>query len=623
MKGVLIVLALLLISFPLVASSEEGKLNHLPLLAVQELQDGSYQGSTADLFLEVRVGSGRVFLDTSPLTKIDTQISTRYAKEIACDYFDLDCDHYDFIYTIRAHSNIIGGPSAGAAIAALTTLTVLDLEYDESVAITGTINSGGIVGPVGGVKEKIEAAAEQNLSKVLISLGSSDHEFESEEADADESAQYKEAKSNPLAKEDMPLFNANPYDNLIDYGTKGLGIEVEEVSDLNDVLFHLTGIELRENNFDFEVDGSYNQIMKSLETDLCERSDNLESELQALFDSSELSLEEKNEIRDVINERRLDANAAQNEGDHYSAASFCFGLNVYLGTQNLLLSNLSDLEIFTESVRIEGNVTLLSGQVESEVIETISDLQTKMIVEERLLEVLTLLEDANESNHTDIKISSLAFARERLNSATSWMQFFSMEGKLLLVDDIILADVCQKKLEEAQERFQYVGTYLSELDLSDINRKIERAQFAQREGDHSICLMQASQAKAESSTILSSLGINDENFAASLESRSRAVERIISENVEEGFFPILGFSYYQYANTLGSEEMSYSSLLYLEYALELSDLDIYFPEQRTLIQTNFEVLPQISTFVSGFFQGLLVGMLFMWLLHQGRRKKYH
>jgi len=146
-----IILLTILISLNLVSASPYDT-RHLSLLAVQEGPNGTYVGSTADLYLEIKDGSGRVFLDTSPLTKIDTQISTRYAKEIACSYFDLDCDKYDFIYTIRAQSSIIGGPSAGAAIAALTTVAVMDIDYDETVAISGTINSGGIVGQVGGLK---------------------------------------------------------------------------------------------------------------------------------------------------------------------------------------------------------------------------------------------------------------------------------------------------------------------------------------------------------------------------------------------------------------------------------------------------------------------------------------
>ena len=75
-----ILLSLFLISTSQISASPYD-INHLTLLAVQETPNGTYVGSTADLYLELRDGTGRVFLDTSPLTKVDTQISTRYAKE--------------------------------------------------------------------------------------------------------------------------------------------------------------------------------------------------------------------------------------------------------------------------------------------------------------------------------------------------------------------------------------------------------------------------------------------------------------------------------------------------------------------------------------------------------------
>src|SRR3989344_5493554 len=147
LKIKLFILVLLFLSFSITAAPSDQ--HHLKLLAVEETPTG-YVGSDADLYLELKDGSGRVFLETTPLTKLDTQISTRFAKEIACDHFDLNCDSYDFFYTINADSSIIGGPSAGAAIAALPTIAVLDLPYNQEITLTGTINSGGIIGPVGG-----------------------------------------------------------------------------------------------------------------------------------------------------------------------------------------------------------------------------------------------------------------------------------------------------------------------------------------------------------------------------------------------------------------------------------------------------------------------------------------
>src|SRR3989344_5768357 len=229
-RFIFIILCLAVICLPIFSLAQTPQY-HLKLLAVQENNNG-YLGSDADLYLEIKEGSGRVFLETFPLTKLDTQISTRFAKEIACSHFKLPCEKYDFIFTIKAKSTIIGGPSAGAAIAALTTIALLDLPYDQQTAITGTINSGGVVGPVGGIKEKLEAASRAGLNKVLIPLGT---------------ANQSRVEHNPTFQNWTILSNAtggNATLNLVAYGKEKLQLDVLEVIDLDTVIKEITGIDL-------------------------------------------------------------------------------------------------------------------------------------------------------------------------------------------------------------------------------------------------------------------------------------------------------------------------------------------------------------------------------------------
>ena len=109
-------LLLLLLILPF-AVAERG---HLTLLTVAEI-DGDIaegQGGTADLYLEIQPGSGQIFIDTYPLTRLDTQSSTRYAKPSGVQLCRRGfVSRYDFFYTIRADSSVVGGPSAGGAIA--------------------------------------------------------------------------------------------------------------------------------------------------------------------------------------------------------------------------------------------------------------------------------------------------------------------------------------------------------------------------------------------------------------------------------------------------------------------------------------------------------------------------
>ena len=74
-----LVLAIILILSALAVSAREGEMT---LLSVSDM-NGTLVGSTAKLYVDVEPGNGRVFIDTFPLSNMDTQISTRYAKEIA------------------------------------------------------------------------------------------------------------------------------------------------------------------------------------------------------------------------------------------------------------------------------------------------------------------------------------------------------------------------------------------------------------------------------------------------------------------------------------------------------------------------------------------------------------
>ena len=163
-KLILIICISIFLIIPLFSTIIFAQAGHLKLLAVTS----ETKGVEADLDLRLMPGTGSVFIATSPLTKIDTQLSTRFAKDIACKFLEKDCSNLDFFYTITSNASIIGGPSAGAAISALTIALLEGYELDESFTITGTINSGGLVGSVGGLKPKIEIASKIGLKKVQI-----------------------------------------------------------------------------------------------------------------------------------------------------------------------------------------------------------------------------------------------------------------------------------------------------------------------------------------------------------------------------------------------------------------------------------------------------------------------
>ena len=69
---------------------------------------------------------------------------------------------FDFPIDVTIQLNNVGGPSAGMmfALGIIDTLTSGELNGGERVAGTGTIDAGGLVGPIGGIRQKLWGAAD-------------------------------------------------------------------------------------------------------------------------------------------------------------------------------------------------------------------------------------------------------------------------------------------------------------------------------------------------------------------------------------------------------------------------------------------------------------------------------
>jgi len=558
--------------------------DHLTLLAVSELENGTLVGGKADLLLEIREGSGRVFIDTYPLSKFDTQLSIRFAKDTACKFAQQDCSNYDFLYTIRASSNIIGGPSAGAAIAVITYAQLTNLDLNDTVSITGTINSGRMVGNVGGIKQKVEGALRFGLKKVLV----------------------PEAELSQKLEDNTTL-------DMVEYG-KELGIEVVGVSDLEEALYHFTGQWLKKENVEFIVDDNYSVIMRNISEGLCSRA----TDLLELIEDSSLVIDNTTYYNEPINKTFNDgvnliteAGPVFDVGSYYASASRCYGANNKLNFAYLLLQNLSD-DYYKERIFVlDTAITLFQENVSAKSYSTIPSLQTIMVVRQRLDEAEGYLKIAkeyytkdesgkNESKNTTTDtmrkegmIYYLALGIERLHSAKLWFSFFGMHGQEYNLDKDSLKQSCETLVRDAKSRIQYARIYVP----NSFSEKSDDLNGLENE-DPAYCIAKASLIKADLNALLSSIGLETDDVSYIVTKKLDKVSEILMEETVNGRFPILGYSYYEYAKTLTKTD-PVSALIYSEYALELSNLDLYFPPQTKEVFTlnypsKFKKLTELS-----------------------------
>jgi len=562
--------ALALLLIPTTFALTQGSLK---LLAVSESESGVFGGSLANLHLEIRPGKGRVFIESFPASKIDTQLSTRFAKDVACKFLKSNCNKYDFFYTIKADSNLVGGPSAGAAATILTISVLNGITLNQSVAMTGTINSGGLIGPVGYVRTKIDAAAGNGITKVLI----------------------------PYEQE---VNGSNQTLDLVEYGKQN-NITVVKVGDIDDALFEFTGKHFEQNGKNITIDPSYLETMRNLSVQLCERSLSLNKESkQETFPSTFTD-----DWADAINLTQQ-GTKLQEQGKYYSAASYCFGANVKYTMISLFREGLSEAKIEQMIYKTKERINQLNEKTGKQTVNTITDLETYMVVKDRLTDANDLLNQSLaglEHNDTNTSISQLAFSMERLNSALSWTNFFNRKGKLFQFNQQTLKASCTDKIAEAEEHLQYLQLFFSGV-LDSVESDLQRAYIDYARGNYELCLYKATIAKSEVNTILSTLGVEEQDVLELLNRKLTAAKKAIIEEQQRNIFPILGYSYYEYADALRKDN-PYSALLYSEYALELSNLDIYFtpPNQSEGFAFDFTPISVSFIFLGGIFLGFAIG----------------
>lgn len=535
------------------------KTGHIYLLAVSSGNEENATGSVADLYLEIKDGTGRVFLDTVPLTKVDTQFSTRFANNAACEYLEIDCRKYDFFYTIRSQSSIVGGPSAGAAITLLTISTLSDKSLPNELAVTGTINAGGIIGPVGGVKAKVKAAELDKLKKVVIPT--------------------------------IEVGNTTELEAFLNFTS----IEVIRASSVDEALYKLTGVK-KKTYPNISQDLRFVEIMGEISKTLCSATEKIKTNKT---NTSEEIKGNELYLRSI--------NATLNKA-YYAAASYCFGANVQF--RMLDLKNKSNDELFVIYLNIKNDINNFEKNIDSINLKTIDDLQTYIIVKERINEAKEYLDTIEKiKNFSNISSNSLAYSIERYNSAITWSSFFGSGVKEYKIDKIVLKQVCIEKISEVENYLQYITLY-ADLPLENTNKILKRANEYLHNEEYELCISDASKAKAESFLILEALSVSHDNMKELLPEKFEVAKQTIIKAQQKGVFPILGYSYYEYALNLKEHDAD-SSLVYVMYSIEMSNLDAYFEKKNDVFTApSFQIdYYPIIMLTLGMFIGIMATLI--------------
>ncbi|MDD2679155.1 MAG: hypothetical protein PHS81_04705, partial [Candidatus Nanoarchaeia archaeon] len=480
----------------------------MTILGVQQNSFG-FEGVFATLELEIADGSGRIFFNTMPLSQTDTQASARLAVDVACQTLEMNCKDKDFFFTINANSQVIEGPSAGAAMAVIAMAELMNKQLSKSVAITGTISPDKSIGVVGGIVEKAKTSQSHGIKTILIPVGTL-HLFENE----------------------------------------SLNISVVEVSTITEAFTHFTGLVFDEPLT--EIDKSFfNYFMRIMSQDLILYSmpkfeSLLNQNLSMLDDSDALAIEL------LINSTNEDINTMNQlfeSENYYSASSYSVGIAINSLYIEYLIDYLLDDFDFEEKFR-QANDSINSFEsnfYEELIIDNANDFEAISISIERLFEAKELLNSAIDYKNNDDSYSSiynLAFLLVRLKTSESWLGLKDLiKGDLdYEFNQNDFSELAYIRIENARTLLNYAKSIQESGYTVLAEELISNSLSAYNDGDIIYSLFESLKSISNSNLALSLSGITDKNINQRISVLRDLAAKNINSASAKGIMPILAHS---------------------------------------------------------------------------------
>ncbi len=149
------------------------------------ITDDGGEGILGKAVVELRSGTGRVLISANPFIEPDTQDSIKTAKAAVEKVLGASLERSDVIASFILGpdgvepnaTQIVGGPSAGSALAVAMIAAIQGKTVRSDVAFTGTVKADGSIGPVGGILEKAQAAGEAGIKIFIVPAGQGNLSF--------------------------------------------------------------------------------------------------------------------------------------------------------------------------------------------------------------------------------------------------------------------------------------------------------------------------------------------------------------------------------------------------------------------------------------------------------------
>ncbi|WP_188596863.1 S16 family serine protease [Thermocladium modestius] len=452
-------------------------------------------------------GTGNIYVATSPLPIGEGGsfiASSQMAAIMAASMADIPFTKYDFLVNSSSNTLEIGGPSASGYMTVGIFSLLDNRTLNSSVTMTGMIMPDGTIGPVGGIPDKIRAAASMGYKVVLVPYGQQI---------------YTSPTSAPV--------------NLISLG-KELGVTVIPVSTVYQAAHYLTGISLPPNQT-LTLPPYYISMTKYLYETL-------------LFNKS------------IIPTGTLEtAEYYANQDNYYTAASLIYSslINYYQSSFSSLTSSQIRSEAKSINSTINNYLALLNKtSVTSVNIDVMVGMYDRIYQAQQLLN--QTMSDLNAGSVGEAA-ANLSAAYVRVATLKYWYELLKGISGGYPIPNQLLYKISQDYLSYAQSTVTYLYSLtqaegISALFAGEINQLLNEVSNAQTyfgEGNYLMALSNSLDVISETSTMLHLIFMSSQSasYETGLLSTVRQLALYSASKLEQcNATPLLPLSYIQYGD---------------------------------------------------------------------------
>lgn len=431
-------------------------------------------------------GGGRVFFTANPLTELDTQATARIAAFVATSLAGINYFDYDYYVIMESNTMIIGGPSAGALMTIGFLSMLLNKTIYPNVTMTGMIYPDGMIGPVGGLKEKLEAAARAGFKVFLIPLGE----------------RIITVPNVTVRRYPWGVYRSISYYklDLVEYG-KDLGVQVVEVASIREAFKYFTGytIECRYNMFSYELGLDLKNLFAVQARKLLDNASNSIASAKALLNSLELRYRSYIlELIDSVESMIPKARSYLDKGYVLLAVNNAFRANYMAIYINWLVNTIIDRNSIDRYVDLVNNTLINTSNLIEDILNnyyrsgeiSLSRLEILVAMDIRFLDAKHSFSKALKEIESDIinALSSLSYSYVRARSVVLWSDIYDKVQDSALVNrtNVILASIMLYSM--ADNVLSYALTLSQDLGVKpDLLNKaleyMEKANSAYKEND--------------------------------------------------------------------------------------------------------------------------------------------